>query len=224
MELGKYIGSKIKHYRTLKKMTQDQLAKKLGLGKGTISNYESGYRTPQQNRLFELAEALDISINDLFPPTEEKANDINLIYNQLEPPRQKKVYNFAERQLKEQEQSDVTVYGLSAAGEAIEYNDQFEIQEEKVSYIPKGTDGALIVKGNSMSPTLEDGELLFFEQTPQVENGEIAVVEIKGEAVTTKRVRYDFEDEEIVLQSINPDYDDMRFKNEDVRIIGRVLL
>ncbi len=122
------------------------------------------------------------------------------------------------------EQETTTIYGETAAGSPVEYNDQYEIQEEKVSYIPKGTDGALVVRGNSMSPTLEDGDLLFFEKTPQVENGEIAVVEIKGEAVTTKKVRYNSENEIIILESINPDFDDIKFKSEDVKSIGRVLL
>src|SRR5699024_3009164 len=83
MELNKFIGNKIRYYRKLAKLTQDELAEKLGLAKGTISNYESGYRTPQQDRLFELAEVLGISINDLFPPTVDSniKNNINDIYS-----------------------------------------------------------------------------------------------------------------------------------------------
>ncbi|EKU93390.1 HTH-type transcriptional regulator immR [Alloiococcus otitis] len=105
MDLSSYIGNKLRYYRKENKMTQDELAKKLGLGKGTISNYESGYRTPQEHRLFELAEALNISINDLFPPTaktDDIVKKIAEVSTQLEEVRQQKVYNFAEHQLKQQ--------------------------------------------------------------------------------------------------------------------------
>lgn len=95
MDLSSYIGNKLRYYRKENKMTQDELAKKLGLGKGTISNYESGYRTPQEHRLFELAEVLNISINDLFPPTTETDDIVKRITEvsaQLEEVRQQKVY------------------------------------------------------------------------------------------------------------------------------------
>lgn len=120
MDLSSYIGNKLRYYRKENKMTQDELAKKLGLGKGTISNYESGYRTPQEHRLFELAEVLNISINDLFPPTTETDDIVKKITEvsaQLEPPRQQKVYNFAERELEEQRYiQDHDYVGQTAAG------------------------------------------------------------------------------------------------------------
>ena len=103
--LSKYIGGKIKFYRNEKKLTQEELAKKLGTKKATISNYETGYRSPQQDMLFELAKVLEISINDLFPQTSVvENNSIEKIYNQLSPPRQEKVYNFANKELEEQKQ------------------------------------------------------------------------------------------------------------------------
>ncbi|MGO4927372.1 helix-turn-helix domain-containing protein [Fundicoccus sp. Sow4_F4] len=37
----------------------------------TISFYESGTNEPEQDMLFKLAKAFEISINDLFPPTKK---------------------------------------------------------------------------------------------------------------------------------------------------------
>lgn len=221
MEISRYVGNKIKNLRESKDMTQDQLAEMLDTTRQSISRYEIGERKVNQDILFELAEIFKVSINEFFPPI--KNESIESIYNQLDQPRKAKVYNFAEYQLEEQKAQSVNVYGQTAAGEALEY-DQSAIEEEIVSYVPKGTDGALIVRGDSMEPVLKNNELLFFRKTPQVENGDIAVVEIEGSAVTTKKVKYDFENEKIILQSINKKYDDMVFDNEDIRIIGKVLL
>jgi len=220
-----FIGNKIKYYRKERNMTQDRLAEKLGLGKGTISNYESGYRTPQQDRLFELAEILEISINDLFPPTKKNEKDINSIYNQLESPRQAKVYNFVEYQLKEQNKvkETVQVYGDAAAGAPIDCVDGF-VDEEEVETVPEGANRALRIKGKSMSPLLKDGQLVFYKAQPQLENEQVGIFEIHGEAVTCKRYKVDFDSQKIVLKSENPDYEDMIFNGNEVRILGEVKL
>ena len=109
--LSKYIGGKIKFYRNEKKLTQEELAKKIGTKKSTISNYETGYRSPQQDMLFELAKVLEISINDLFPQTSviDENSSIEKIYNQLSPPRKEKVYNIAKQELKEQQEQNKSV-------------------------------------------------------------------------------------------------------------------
>jgi SOS-response transcriptional repressor LexA len=225
MDLEMFIGNKIKYYRKERNMTQDRLAEKLGLGKGTISNYESGYRTPQQDRLFELAEILEISINDLFPPTKKNEKDINSIYNQLESPRQAKVYNFVEYQLKEQNKvkETVQVYGDAAAGAPIDCVDGF-VDEEEVETVPEGANRALRIKGKSMSPLLKDGQLVFYKAQPQLENEQVGIFEIHGEAVTCKRYKVDFDSQKIVLKSENPDYEDMIFNGNEVRILGEVKL
>lgn len=102
MELSKYIGSKIRYYRELKNLTQDELAEQLGTTRQSVSRYENGERKANQDILFELADIFKISINNFFPPV-ENIPSIETIYNQLEDSRQKEVYDFAEYHLKEQE-------------------------------------------------------------------------------------------------------------------------
>ena len=63
MDLALYVGSKIKYFRNLNKLTQDELGKRIGLKKATISHYENGIRSPDQDKLFELADIFDISID-----------------------------------------------------------------------------------------------------------------------------------------------------------------
>lgn len=216
----------LKQVDILNKTLPFQTKYNVRLAKNDLSQYVNGKVEPNQERVYILAKALDVSEAWLlgYDVPKQRINkddkSITTIYNQLEEPRQKKVYNFACNQL--DEQKTVSVYGQTAAGRALEY-DQSSVEEETVEYIPKGTDGALNVRGDSMEPLLHDGDLLFFQKVDMVENGQIAVVEINGEAVTTKKVKFDYANQKIILQSLNDKYDDMVFNDDEIRIIGKVL-
>lgn len=58
-------GEKIRRYRKLRDMTQMQLGEKVGLGDGAIRHYESGIRTPNEEQLQSIADALDVSVATL---------------------------------------------------------------------------------------------------------------------------------------------------------------
>lgn len=75
-KLGVYIGSKIKEFRTRKKLTQGKLGKMVGVQNNTISAYERGVISTDQDILFKLSDALDVSIDDFFPPNEQKNNEL----------------------------------------------------------------------------------------------------------------------------------------------------
>lgn len=218
MDLSSYIGNKLRYYRKENKMTQDELAKKLGLGKGTISNYESGYRTPQEHRLFELAEVLNISINDLFPPTtetEDIVGKITEISAKLEGSRQQKVYNFAERELEEQRyiQDHDDYVGQTAAGAPIE-------GQQPVPMLGSDT-VKLLVNGDSMEPVFHDGDIIEYHPQPELENGEIGVFAVNG-GVTMKRFR---KNDDVRLESLNKKYKDIVIQEtDDFNILGKVIL
>ncbi|MEI3644941.1 helix-turn-helix domain-containing protein [Lactococcus cremoris] len=110
-QINKYVGSKIKDYRKYFGMSQEELAKKIGVGKTTISNYEVGIRSPKKPQLIKLSEVFDVAIDDFFPQTDSTRinvssilSEINKISSQLEEPRQKVVLNTATNQLDEQKQ------------------------------------------------------------------------------------------------------------------------
>ena len=224
MELNDYVGKKIKEVRLSRGMTQDDLAIKLDTTRQTVSRYETGDRKANQDVLFKLSEVFNVKIDEFFPNEDnDGVRSISTIYTQLTPPRQKKVYSFAEQQLEEQnKQHSVTTYGPVAAGTALEYGDGF-IEERNVSYVPDKAERALVVKGKSMEPDFPDGSVVFYIEQPMVENGEIAIVEINKEAVTCKRIKFDYENQKIVLQSLNPEYGDMQFESHEVKVLGKVV-
>ncbi|UCB57051.1 MAG: helix-turn-helix transcriptional regulator [Candidatus Omnitrophota bacterium] len=64
-ELRRKIGDNIRYYRSEKKLTQAQLAKKAKLSRGYISRVEHGRVNMYLTTLFELAKALGVSCKDL---------------------------------------------------------------------------------------------------------------------------------------------------------------
>lgn len=57
------IGEKLKNFRTLRHLSQEQLASQSGISISTIAKYESGLRKPKPDQLTKLADALGISVN-----------------------------------------------------------------------------------------------------------------------------------------------------------------
>ncbi|PTF12620.1 MULTISPECIES: XRE family transcriptional regulator [Staphylococcus] len=235
-ELAKFIGNKIRKYRLKMELTQDQLGEKLDTKKSTISNYETGYRTPQQDDLFEIAHVLNISIDDLFPKR-KKSNDITTVYNQLTPPRQHNVLDYANHQLELQNSTDdnvidldtyknenttlTDVNGYVSAGTGEQIFDEPKFKVSVKGYVPPH-DLALQVNGNSMEPMFSDKEIIFVEKSNNIKNGQIGVFIINGEAYV-KKVHVG--EDRLTLVSLNKDYRDLHFyENEGVRLIGKVIL
>lgn len=210
-------------------LTLEEIGDIVGVGKSTVRKWENGQiDNMKRDKIALLAKALHISPLDIIYDMESSKvdPDITTIYNQLEPPRQKKVYSFAKQELEEQKDNVVNfpVPGATAAGTSpIAYGD-IDVEEKEFTYIPRGADIALNVKGDSMEPLISDGSIVFYKSQPNVENGEIAIVEIEGDGVTCKRVKFDYDNEKIILQSENDKYEDMVFNNEQIRILGKVLL
>ena len=220
MDLAKYVGEQIKKFRERRNMTQDDLAEKLGTTRQSISRYEIGERKANQDILFALSDIFGVAVDDFFPAAKE---GITTIYNQLVPPRQEKVYNFAERQLEEQNRKVVPLFGTTAANPTeLSYGD-INMEDTIEINVPKKAECALVVKGDSMEPEYQNGDIVFYKSQPAVENGEMAIVEIDGDGVTLKKVYYNYDDDKVVLRSLNGKYEDRELEPERVRILGKVV-
>ena len=68
MELGK----KIRHLRFKAKLTQEQLANKLGIGPQSVSKWENGASMPDITTLPLLAETFGVTIDELFDLTNDQ--------------------------------------------------------------------------------------------------------------------------------------------------------
>ena len=65
-------GKKIKHYRSEKGLSQDNLAERIFVSRQTISNWENDKSYPDINSILLLSEVFEISIDDLIKGDVEK--------------------------------------------------------------------------------------------------------------------------------------------------------
>ncbi len=61
------IGSRIRYFRKMAKLTQAELASLVDIDYRTLSRYENGVAEMGVNLVFKIAAALHISVNDLAP-------------------------------------------------------------------------------------------------------------------------------------------------------------
>ena len=238
-ELAIYIGSKIKEFRLKRNLTQKELAKLVNVGDTTIANYEKGFRSPKKDTMFDLANAFNVSIDDLFPPIQKDSSSntpqIQTIYDELKPPRQAKVLNYAERQLYEQKNEDKTkVNEVSEAIQLYSYDyydhpasagtGQYlnDVRVERIE-LPVDIDADFVIpiKGDSMEPDYHDGDLVFIQTSVDLNNGVIGVFNYNGDAYIKQLV---IDKDQAYLHSLNPAYKDMPITPDtDFRIIGEVV-
>lgn len=77
-------GEKIRRYRKMRSLTQAQLGEKVGLGDGAIRHYENGLRTPTEEQLEDIADALEVSISALRSYHVDTASELLSILVQFE--------------------------------------------------------------------------------------------------------------------------------------------
>lgn len=223
------IGPNLKLLRKSRNLTLEDLSNQLNqsypdtlnFNKGKLSKWENGKEEPKLSSVRILADFYEVTVDDIIHGMAGKS--LLAIYYKLDKKRKEKVMDFAQFQLdKLEKMKKIMVYGETAAGDPVEYGD-VDTEEKEVSYVPKGADMALNVKGDSMEPLIPDNSIVFYKRQPSVDNGDIAIVEIEGNSVTCKKIKYDYKNEIIILQSLNPKYDDMHYKEEDLRILGKVV-
>jgi transcriptional regulator with XRE-family HTH domain len=64
-------STRLKEIRREKKLTQEQLGKKVNVTKVSISGYESGNRTPDMETLQKIADVLEVSVDFLLGRTND---------------------------------------------------------------------------------------------------------------------------------------------------------
>ena len=121
----------------------------------------------------------------------------------------------------------IPLLGRVAAGSPIEASENLIGYEEITKNMAeKGEFFALLIKGDSMSPDIQDGDKVIVQEQEDVENGQIAIVMINGDDAVCKEVKKT--DSGVMLISRNPNYEPMVFTHAEIdttpiKIIGRVV-
>lgn len=239
-ELAIYIGLKIKEFRDQRGLTQKELADLIEMGNTTIANYEKGFRTPKKNTLFKIANALNVTIDDLFPILKQSDNSIiesvEEILSQLDPePYQHNVLTYAEGQLEEQKQAKkklAEVHDIVVEYIAYNYYDQpvsagtgqylNEVQIETIQ-LPVKVDADFVcpIYGDSMEPDYKSGDYVFVKLSVELPSKTVGVFDYEGEAYIKQLI---IEKDKAYLRSFNKKYKDIPINSDsDFRIIGKVV-
>ncbi|HDC8428327.1 TPA: helix-turn-helix transcriptional regulator [Staphylococcus aureus] len=229
------IAKNIRKFLNDSNMSQKKLAELINIKPSTLSDYLNLRSNPSHGVIQRIADVFEVGKSDI-DTTYKDDNDITSIYNKLTPPRQENVLNYANEQLEEQnskgdnvvdinsykqEKTPVNVNGCVSAGVGERLHDETLFTEMVKGPIPTH-DLALKVNGDSMEPMFKDGEIIFVEKTHNIKNGQIGIFIIEEEAYVKKVF---VEDDRLTLVSLNKDYYDLHFyRNESVRLIGKVIL
>ena len=184
-------------------LSYQELADSTGISKSTLQRYETGsIKNIPLDKLDVLAEGLQTTALFILGKTEQ--NNAEFIDTGI---------------------CRVPVFDSVSAGFGA-YADS-----RAVCYIPTYLDHPgdkdeflwINVRGDSMAPTIEDGDRILVRRRDSVDSGSVAVVMIGDEAFV-KKIKYGRN--WVELHSINPYYPVRRFENEsadDVRVVGAVV-
>ena len=205
------LGNKLKAIRKENNLSMEELKNilnykyDLNISKSMISRWENNKSEPFNTYLSAYAREFNLDMNDLLDI--EDKNDLSNI------PGIKIIKKFV----------TVPLLGEIACGEPIfcnqNYDNLFQIDEDLAQ-----PDFSLTARGDSMIDVgIDDGDIVFFRNTPVVENGKIAAVIIDN---TTTLKRFFKNDHEIILQPENKSYSPIIIREDDgqeVRVLGEMV-
>lgn len=199
------IGDRVKAARENKGYTQDELAHKLGYKSRSSINKIEKERDIPRSMIVKLAEILDVTPGYLMGWDNPVNTNISSVMN--DSFRMVPVF-----------ESVSAGFGAYADSCVVDYA-PFRI----ISDTEAQETIAIRVSGDSMSPKIEDGDLIQVHRQDSVDSGSIAVVLLDNEEGLVKKVVYG--KDWIELHSINPYYPVRRFEGRDVmrlRVVGLV--
>lgn len=196
------VGYRIFEARKNKKITRKEIADFLGVHETTIKRYEDGdTKKLPTDRLEKIAKYLNTSI-DYLMGWEDEAKESN-------------------------QGIKIPVLGAVPAGIPITaIEDIIDYEEIPQSWSNQGDFFGLRIKGNSMYPKLENGDVVIVKKQSTADNGDVVIAMVNGDDATCKR--YKRMDAGIMLTSDNSEYSPMFYTNEQIQslpvnIIGKVV-
>lgn len=200
MNSNKEVVELVKKLTEEQGMSMSELARRVGTAKSAISRYFNGTREFPLNKVEEFASALHTTPDFLLGMEYEP-----------QPPQG----------------LQIPVLGNVAAGIPISaVEDILDYEEIPLTWQNQGEFFGLRIKGDSMKPDINNGDIVIVKQQSTAYNGDVVIALVNGDDVTCKK--FEKLDNGIMLISNNSEYSPMYFSNEEVItkpvvIIGRVV-
>lgn len=188
-----------------KNKSQKNLTDFLGLHSNNFTNWKSGNNTSYLKYISQIAEYLEVSTDYLLGTDNKKSLPQDAMQEQSNVAYldNKKIH------LIPLYESVSAGFGAYACSDVIDYiplfiKNPFEVKETI----------CITIKGDSMSPKIENGDTAVVHKQTSVDSGSIAVILVDGEEGYIKKVVYGSDWVELV--SLNPDYPTRRFEGNDL--------
>lgn len=229
LKLRTDISDNLNKLKQEKGYNQQDIVKGSGISQSTLSQYFAGKRLPSKKNAEILADFFEVPIEVIDPRLSNSpaptTSPIQSIYDQLEPPGQRKVITYAEKLRDEQEKRreakknevsevislyQVEVVSETAAASGFNYGfgyDDTDRETIEVDEQPPRHDIATKVSGDSMQPDYQDGDILYLvDKGLTTYNGDLAVIAY-GDRSYFKKIYT--ENGRLRLVSLNDKYEDI---------------
>lgn len=217
-------GKTLKMLRNNRNISAVKLSEDLNIHRGSLSNWETGRRTPDSEMLLKIANYFNVSVDYLLGNDKNNTDDTDL-FDELKGDN----FKFLKK-VHDNEMVKIPVLGAIRAGLPL-YADENIIDYEYVhqeELIMGEETFFLEVKGDSMiNARIYEGDRVRIRKQNHLDNnGDIMAVRVNGDEATLKRVYK--QEMGLVLQSENPQYAPMFFSDKDVEnlpveIIGKAI-
>lgn len=200
------IGNRIREFAELKFKTIKALGKALGMSQQNLNAYVNGKATPGANMLKKLSE-LGADVTYILTGISTKDEIAKKVFQELS----NKISGY-----------DYPIVSTLSAGSMIEFFNDEEIEKVAFSYHKKYGCMALRVRGDSMKPTIENGDVVLVDSDAKIYDGCIVAARLKSGDQLIKRIRF-LPHDLIQLDSDNFLYDPITITKEEIELVMPVV-
>jgi len=206
----KYLSSNIKHLRKQKKLTQDELALKIGVKRSLIGSYEEGRAFPKLSLIQEMALYFDISFEDMLNLDLSNETSLNKNNKDITGNNIRVLSTIVDKKNKEL----ITVVPIkAAAGYLNGYADPEYIEELPVFYFPlkeisaERTYRIFQIQGDSMEPLPSASYIIteYVDNWNAIKDGKTYIILTKEDGLVYKRV-YNHIEEKKLLELVSDNH------------------
>ena len=240
-------NNRLREARLRANLTQAQLADAIGVAKSTLTGYELGNSEPDMNKIEQFMSVLKVDANFLFQDEMAKHGGYprRLTYKEeMLVDRWRKLDSHGRNAVNaiidveydrctsnaksrlEIRMISMPVYTDPAAAGFPQYAEsEFDRMDFPQDEVPSQADFGVRISGNSMEPTIHDGQIVWVCRKSTIDNQHIGVFMMDGGNAVCKRATVCADGRVTQLLSDNPAYDPMVGEQlNGLRLVGEVIL
>jgi SOS-response transcriptional repressor LexA len=213
MTMRTTLGDRIRSAREDRELDQQSLAEKIDIATRTLQRWEKSEQVPDSNYLVRLAKHTGVRAEwlltgegEMYPTPASRGNVIPFRHGSTMP---------------QVALVEIPLLSSVPAGKtAAMFHPEYVERYVTVDNVRDRSAFALVVKGKSMSPKIEDGDIVVVSPQQDVRSGDICVVRVNEEDVL-KKIKID--EHYIHLIPLNSSFEPVTVRKRDVAFVWKVI-